>query len=361
MANASTSLGKLLAFLCLVMTTPVIATGQEFVVVREWTYLDREALRLVKAGTLREALVASEKALDIANKHFAPTDRRLFDSMAKVAQIEFMLGELSDAEKHFLRAAKLGETALGKVHYDLAFTFFFLGQIHARKRSGMLAKQYYERTLSCLGKAIWPDQNMLVTTLIGLAAIEIGVGDVTQGEVYAKRALEISKRLRGEEHVTTANAKMFLGRSYASQKKYEPAKPLLEQGIATAKKTKKISQDELAAAAISLARCYLDEGQWERARLLLEQSAKDLLYSSRTDYKVELAVAQGDLYRSIRHFAASEFYYWRAVRVVIGQFGERSRRLIFVLDCLRKQYGESGETVLEKSMNRWISKLEQGK
>jgi tetratricopeptide (TPR) repeat protein len=91
--------------------------------------------------------------------------------------------------------------------------------------------------------------------------------------LYAQ-ALQLMKKLFGEEHPDVALMTNNLAELYHAQGRYEQAEPLLEQALELRRRLRGEEHPEIAASINNLAALYHVQGRYEEAELLFEKSLK---------------------------------------------------------------------------------------
>ena len=207
--------------------------------------------------------------------------------------------------EHALRSAIQRLERIDDSSLDLAQALIKLGTIRQEKGGIEEAEELFQRALDVSERTLGPEHIELVQPLTNLGSARILRGSPEAAEPLISRALSISTRYLGEDHPDLVIMVNDLARLYLKQGAYSFAEPLLQRLLAM-KRTKGDDHPEVATVLASLAAVHQARGQHE--------SAEDL-------WRRVLAIRERTL--APNHFAqATALEHLADVCTARGKFGE---------------------------------------
>jgi len=152
-------------------------------------------------------------------------------SMANLAGILRANGALKESEKYYRRALPIIEGLFGKVHPYIAGISSSLGGTLYRQGKLNEAEKMFRRSIR-ISDRVYPSEHVSrAYPLLGLGELLLDRHKNKQALPMLKKAYELRKESFGTAHLQTADAANMLARCYIQQKNYQDAKKLLVQSI----------------------------------------------------------------------------------------------------------------------------------
>ncbi|MBD2346757.1 tetratricopeptide repeat protein [Anabaena subtropica] len=181
----------------------------------------------------------------------------------------------------------------------LATLYFTLGDIYRKRLNRGECQDYkqeQELGIEYLSKAVELQQQLglekdLATSLNNLAGLYYSQGSYDQAEPLFLQALELSKRLLGDNHPSVATSLNNLASLYNSQGRYDQAEPLFLQALELSKRLLGDNHPDIATSLNNLASLYKSQGRYDQAEPLFLQAlelSKRLLGDNHPDIATSL-------------------------------------------------------------------------
>ncbi|MGE3765541.1 MAG: tetratricopeptide repeat protein [Kofleriaceae bacterium] len=207
-------------------------------------------------GDFASARADYEQALELFEKAFGPSDRRVGQTVMNLA----MLAAETDSPEAlplYARALAIHERALGPRHPEVALTL--ANRAIALANAGRFddADRDLERALAIRTEVLGRDHRDTIGTLQTMALVAEERGDVTRALAVQRRVLERLGASIAADHPMRANTLTAIGRALVALGKHADAIAPLEQAIAAFDKA------SVAGAAPASARFALARAIWE--------------------------------------------------------------------------------------------------
>ena len=200
----------------------------------------------------------------------------------------------------------------------------------------------------------------VATSLNNLAQLYQSQGRYEEAEPYLVQALEMSCRLLGSEHPAVAKSLNNLAALYESQGRYEEAEPLYVQALEMGRKLLGYEHPNVATSLNNLAQLYRGQGRYEEAEPLYVQALeirRKLLGNEHPDVATSLnnlAV----LYESQGRCEEAEPYLVQALEMSRKLLGSEHPDVALSLNNLAGLYQSQGryeeaEPYLVKALEMW--------
>jgi tetratricopeptide (TPR) repeat protein len=134
------------------------------------------------------------------------------------------------------------------------------------------AEPLYKEALELRRKLFGEEHNAVAQSINNLAALYHAQGRYDEAEPLFEQTLELRKRLPGQERSELARSLNNLAELYRTQGRYEEAEPLYEQALHLWKKLHGEEHPDVALAMNNLALLYHSQKRYEDAKPLFEQT-----------------------------------------------------------------------------------------
>ena len=161
-------------------------------------------------------------------------------------------------------------------------------------------------------------------------------GRYSEAEPLYQQALEMRKRLLGEEHPDVAGSLNNLAGLYRSQGRYSEAEPLYQQALEMRKRLLGEEHPSVATSLNDLALLYDSQGRYSEAEPLYQQALemrKRLLGPEHPDVATSLSNL-AELYNSQGRYAEAEPLYQQALQILEQQLGAEHPNTVTVRNNL---------------------------
>ncbi|MEM8640686.1 MAG: tetratricopeptide repeat protein [Cyanobacteria bacterium P01_G01_bin.54] len=180
-------------------------------------------------------------------------------------------GSVDQAIAWLNKAAQL-QAAQDRDQTALATMLNNLAELYRVQGKYEQAEPLFLQALEIRKKVLGEDHSDVALSLNNLAALYYGQGKYEQAEPLFLQALEIRKKVLGEDHSDIAITLNNLAELYRAQGKYEQAEPLFLQNLAILKKVLRGEHSYMAHSLNNLALLYEAQGKYEKAKSLFLQA-----------------------------------------------------------------------------------------
>lgn len=346
---------------------------------------------LLRDGRLDEAMLQARKSLEMAVKLYGENSAGTSPAIDRIATIYRAMGQFQQAEAHFRHALELVIKELGENHSytvsalnNLAGLYKEMGrygdaekmylraleilkalpETSAEEEMGMLnnlavlymntarysdAEPLLQKALKLAEKATgrdWLDEKMNISRdrqqlewgrrMLNLANLYFSMKRYEDAEPLTLKALEIFRRILGEDHPEVARVKSDLGELYSATRQDAKAEKQLTEAINTALKIYGSKQNPVVAEYyVNLALLYEKMGNNEEA-LLFAQHALDILLNT-------LGKENPKTLRCLNNIAV--------IHINLGNMKKAEQILREVLETAKTTVGENHESVATNMSN----------
>nr|WP_232224256.1 tetratricopeptide repeat protein [Mastigocladopsis repens] len=226
------------------------------------------------------------------------------------------------------------------------------------KKEQDLAVKYYSKAAE-LQKELGLERD-LATSLNNLALLYDSQGRYSEAEPLYQQALELRKRLLGEEHPDVAQSLNNLAYLYRSQGRYIEAEPLYQQALELRKRLLGEEHLDVAQSLNNLANLYRSQGRYIEAEPLYQQ-ALELWRSLLGDEHPPVATSLHNLallYFSQGRYTEAEPLYQQALELWRRLLGDEHPYVATSLNNLAKLYYSQGryieaEPLYQQALELW--------
>lgn len=231
-------------------------------------------------------------------------ERRLSE-LAQLGDEHRRAGDSAAAEPLLREALAIAETEFPHDRPKLAAALNSLGLLCKDLARFDEARALYERALSIveLGPVSTVSGHEIACLYHNLGGIEHACRNYAQGEVFARKGIEIRKELGGDETALAADL-VALAAILDGQQKFDEAEPLYMDALRMLERSPENNAGEIAVALNDLGALYAQRGLSDRAQDLLTR-AVDLKRQTIGERHPDVAVTLNNL--AIVHKRRGEF------------------------------------------------------
>jgi CHAT domain-containing protein/tetratricopeptide (TPR) repeat protein len=274
-------------------------------------------------GHLQESRIASERAVELAERVLRPDHPMVALSLRYLAATLAALGDLGRALALKERALGVAQRNFGQTHHvtgeylhSLGFAEFDNGDYAKARRHIQQALRIYQARYG-----MWHEY--VASALTVLALTDAALGDYTNAHREQARAVAINARVGGPNHPFVATALTELATVHRLEGRPDQAIPLLERALRIRESNPVVNYTEVARTLADLAAMLMEAGRWERAQALARR-ARDICNSvgaaDEQQCGTVLAI-YGEIQQRRGDYAAAKEYYQRAVQIRREVFG----------------------------------------
>ena len=259
-----------------------------------------------------------------------PSLSSLYASMGKLYKNRTERGECQDylqeqalAIEYFQKAIDL-QQELGK-QLELADSLNNLGSLYDFQGRYEEAEPLLLQALEMRKRILGENHADVATSLNNLAGLYKSQGRYEQAEPFLVQALEMRKRIFRENHPHVATSLNNLAYLYYFQGRYEEVEPLLVQALEIFKRIFGENHLHVASSLNNLALLYKSQGRYEQSEPFLVQAlemTKRVLGVNHPDVAQSLNNLAG-LYCNQGRYQPAEPLYLEALSILVALLGER--------------------------------------
>ncbi len=241
----------------------------------DWKTLIENCDELKERGELDSALSLGMKALEVQERLMGPDAYSVSQTLKTVAGVFHFLGRVENAENFLNQALSIIEKSGQNNYQDKALILLDLGDVHESMSGSYRSDDYYEEAMELAKENEGAECELVAICYKKLALTEY---DDKQAEIYCKKALDIYKKLIGNDNPQFAHEMSLLGIIYANNEKYRKAEKILTRSLKIKEKTLDSTDIFLQKEISNLARVYFNQEKYDKAepyykRLLVIQEA----------------------------------------------------------------------------------------
>jgi len=248
-----------------------------------WSDLTNRFIAHYEKGDYQNALFTAQRTYNIANKNFGLHDVNTADALLKLGIINQTLGNLGEAEEHFLKALHILEEQLAPDHPDLAVIMTNLGNVYFELQHPELSEKYHQQALQIRKNAFSADDPAIAQSTYNLAVLYEDQQEYEQAAIFYQQAISLWSASVGPTHPYVGSALSNLSGIYNLQGKHKKAINILRRMLALKKSVFGSRHEEVAQTLISLGTSYLEQGEYSPASSAYEEAldiAQHVLASS---------------------------------------------------------------------------------
>ena len=235
--------------------------------------INRENLSLLPLEDLQDLIAKIEQDSNQNTAQLANLYRDLglvYQQRCKQGKAAEYQQEQNLAIEYLQKAIKLQREF--NLELDLATTLNNLARLYKSQGRYEEAEPLYIQALEMRRKLLGEEHPYVAITLNNLARLYKSQGRYEEAEPLYLQALEMKRKLLGEEHPDIATTLNNLAKLYKSQGRYEEAEPLYIQALEMRRKLLGEEHPDIAITLNNLARLYKSQGRYEEAEPLYIQA-----------------------------------------------------------------------------------------
>ncbi len=309
--------------------------------------LDAIGQASVGLGQIEAAAPLLEKSL--AERRRNPPSLELAESLDHVAWVRFLRSDYDGAEPLAREVVDLRRRLEGDDSPRLAFSLTRLGTIMAERHQSTVEEKSREiegflQEALAISRRLGDDAG-IVGALFPLAKVRFDRGDMTGAEAVYRQVLDLNRRVYGDDHPETSQARRALALTLISQAKPEEAKTLLRQAMVSQKKTLPPDHPDIAATLNDLALAYTRSADYAAAEPLYREGlARELASHGQEDHADTATILYnlaGAIQNQERLEEAAELHE-KALRMRTAVYGEKHLYVAQVLGALARLRSDQG-------------------
>ncbi len=220
-------------------------------------------------GDYREAVSQYTHALDAAGT-LEPQDKRVTDTLSRLAEAHLNLGEMAEAEELYRRALPLQRKLTGVDSEQVATILQNLGSIYQDVGRVDEAEAAYNEALKMRETVLGLDHPEYADTLVNFASLRRQMGHDAEAEDLNKRALALCQKAKQLRCVATVFDN--LGSLYFEKGRLDEALDVYSKGRATWVTIGGKEHLDYAISTANLARVYTQLKRYKDAEPLLKET-----------------------------------------------------------------------------------------
>jgi CHAT domain-containing protein/tetratricopeptide (TPR) repeat protein len=233
-----------------------------------------EVKRLDQAGRYAKALSRAEHALLLREKALGPNHPEVAECLDWLGRLHGRLGSYVVAEPLHRRAFQILEATLGQDHPDVVSPLHNLANLYRAQGAYERAESLYHRVLQILEATQGKNLPAIARPLSDLADLYQKQGAYELAEPLHRRALQISEAALGKRHPEVAYSLDGLASLYWGQGAYERAEPLYLRALQILEATLGKKHPDVASSLNNLANLYEVQGAYSRAESLYKRALR---------------------------------------------------------------------------------------
>jgi tetratricopeptide (TPR) repeat protein len=234
-----------------------------------------------KLGNLDSAQACFERAMDICEKVFGPTEEAVYTKahetmltmpLRNLCTIIEERGDTAAAQKLFEKALNTFVQVYGWKHSMVAECAHRLGQIWLHLGQLDKAKTFLDKAVLAEENAAVCDTKALALYLNSVGAVSLRQNDITSAQKQIERALRLDIQEYGERHMAVARDFMNLAQVFKRVDDYERAEEMFNKSLEIMETNDYMESVEAGAVLTQLGGTLISNGKAAQARTVLEQA-----------------------------------------------------------------------------------------
>jgi serine/threonine-protein kinase len=223
-------------------------------------------------GDFDEAERLYVEANAINRDQFGEAHPRTATTLHNLAMWQARVGRFDDALAACTSALQVRRDALGTGHEHVATSLDGLGLILLQRGELLEAQEALSEAFAIRSNLLPPDHPDLISSLEHLADLYLRMGELDEAEAYGKRAVDLTRRVSGSEHVLTARRESLLAEIEIDQNSLAAAGERLSSALRIQRATLRPNHPDIADTLGRLARYHQGVGDCGRAQLCAEEA-----------------------------------------------------------------------------------------
>ena len=223
-------------------------------------------------GKHSEALEYYEKSLEIYKQTLPANHPDLATSYNNIGSVYHSMGEYSKALEYYEKSFEISKIVLPANHPDLATSYNNIGLVYDSMGVYSKAFQNYEKSLEILKKTLPANHPLLATSYNNIGLVYKSMGEYSQALEYYEKSFEIYKQTLPANHPFLATSYNNIGNVYKSMGEYSKALEYYEKSLEMSKKTLPANHPDLAISYNNIACVYINWTDYKRALNYFERA-----------------------------------------------------------------------------------------
>lgn len=318
------------------------------------SYLTMVAILLEEQGDFAQAEILYRQTLDIRKNAVGESHPSYASGLNNLAGVYMSQGHHAKAAIYYRQSLEIKRKVRGETHTDYALALNNLAVLYDAQGDYAQAELHYQQAMEVWKKAGGETHPNYATCLNNLAALCRSQGDFAKAEVLYRRALEIKKKVKGENHPDYAMSLNNLGTLYLAHQHLEKAAPLFRQALEIWKKTVGEGHHGYSACLHNFGALQEWQGDVTQAEALYRQAVelrRKHLGENHPEYATSLALLAGALrYRGEK--VQAESLLRQSLEIRRSMLGEQHPHYAIGLKCLAQFYWAQGDHQRAESLYR---------
>ena len=223
------------------------------------------------SGDLDGANASLQEALRLAQGRFGASSIETARSLWGLGELRYAQGHFSDAEVLYKRGLTAFETNHASPT-DVSWLLDDLGKVYEREQQWQLAKRTYERALEIDRRLLGEDHPRVAVYLHNLAFVMENLGDLGQAEKLYLEAIQRDQHAYGEHHPITAAAWGNYGLLLMRLGRMDEAESYLRRSLTTMLSLHGPGHFDVAYSRVSLGLLLHEKGERDAAESEFRQA-----------------------------------------------------------------------------------------
>ncbi len=300
-----------------VVDAPTVGPAVPPAVQNELAALVAELDQLYDAAKLHDGLPKAKYALTLAEQKHGTADLRLVAFLRRLGEFHQGLGQFRDAEAHYLRAVKIGDTPpasrgpLASGSLEVGLLLNSLAGLYQTLGRHSEAEPLYVKVLAIFEQL--KDKANTAVALRDNAEMYRAQGRFAAAEPLYRRSLSIVTELKDDGEMAIL-LNDFAG-WHRDQARYAEAEALHKRARQLFEKTVGVDHPDFANATNDLAETYRAQGRFNEAEPLYLQALKTIEQQHGADHPGASMIRNnlGELFRALGRFSEAETHFTAAV------------------------------------------------
>ncbi len=319
--------------------------------------LDRQAVRLAKAGAYRDAIRGLEETLRLREKTTGTLTQAYMENLQDLSELYLEVSDFENSSFRASQALQVAHALTGDFHP--AYAWSLIGLATALQGMGNYAPAvlHFEQALDILRRQPGSNSRDYAAALAGLASLHRETEDLAHAAALYQEALQIHRALQDEKSPEFAAILSGLGLVDSERAEYPKAEAFLKAALEIRRKTLGPSHPETLQSLNNLAVLYDREGRLEEADRLFRQTL-ELSKGGNVDIAPWDAVLLNNfaIHLSDRgDYRAAEKAAEQALAVARERYGPKHPTYANLLNTLASTYTSLGQ--LRKAKNLYLEAL----
>ncbi|MCT7965458.1 tetratricopeptide repeat protein [Laspinema sp. D1] len=287
-----------------------------------------------------KSLAEYQEALTAAEQVFGPSHFQTRTILKEITELCRKMGQHQAADEYAERHNAYVKVGESEVTPQLALRFNQIGMALYDKGEYGKAEPLLKQALNILRKVLGDEHPDTATSLNNFAGLYHSQGRYAEAEPLYLQALNIRRKVLGDEHPDTAYSLNDLAGLYHSQGRYAEAEPLCLQALNIRRKVLGDEHRDTALSLHNLAFLYESQGRYAEAEPLFRQALNIYckVLGDEHPHTATILHSLAFLYKSQGRYAEAEGRYVEAMKIRRKVLGNEHPDTAYSLNGLAKLY-----------------------